>query len=465
MSFEDHFMSMSNTERSMFKRFLFAAVISMLIVTNPASAPGAEYSLDDLYRLALERSEKIKLAEENIVVSEAFRQKAIAGLNPKLTASASYTRFTDQKRTAETDLGFLVLPGTLYQPYEAIGWGLRMDYIFSLSGNSITALNISNKSIEKSRFDLAAVKEEFLLAVTAAYYDYLKAVKLQQVAAANVERLLQYRNAGEKRLKVGEVTRTVLLRAESELASAQSDMVKAANAVAISKAVLARLVGIDSGATIIETRPRETALQPLAYYQNQALSHRPDIQSSEIQRKIAEYQVIYNKGSYWPYLSLSAVYARSEQCPAISTLNRESMFGTAALNFPFYEGGLRIAEVREAKAREKQAQLQYEDLKKSILIEVQASYLDLQAQKGALAYREAQKSYARDNYRAVSRQFDFGLANSIDVIDATTALVAAETSLTEAEYNYQVAIMRLKKARGVFMREVIGEEPGSDLKK
>ena len=41
-----------------------------------------EYSLDDLYRLALERSEKIKISEEDLYISERGEDKAFSVLLP-----------------------------------------------------------------------------------------------------------------------------------------------------------------------------------------------------------------------------------------------------------------------------------------------------------------------------------------------------------------------------------------------
>lgn len=446
------------------KRTFFTLLSGVLTVVlflgNPAFAE--EYTLDDLYRIALQRSEKIKIVEQNLDISEISRKKAIAYLNPRLTAYGSHTRYTEEKRAAETILGSIALPGSLYQPREVNAWGLRMDYTFSLSGNSITALKMANKNIEKNKIDLLTVKEEYLFLVTGAYYEYLKISKLRKIAAANLERLQKYRNAAEKRMKVGEVTRTVLLRAESELSSAQSELVKANNGVELAKAALSRIVGFDKNASIKETPLKTVDLESLSYYQEQGLAARPDIRSLEVQKKIAEDQVKYSKGAYWPNLSLAAVYARLEQGPATATLNRESMYGVASLNFPFYEGGLRIAEVREAKAKEKQAALLYDDLKKSIMIEIQSAYLDLTTHKGIISFLEAQGAYARDNYHAVTRQFEFGLASSIDVLDATTALVSAEIKISEAEYNFQVALFRLKKATGALYKEIISDEPLKD---
>jgi outer membrane protein len=172
---------------------------------------------------------------------------------------------------------------------------------------------------------------------------------------------------------------------------------------------------------------------------------------------MAEEQVQYTKGAFWPTLSVSGAYVSADQSPSTQTLVKESTYGLLSLNFPFFEGGLRRAEVKEARAKERQSALLYEDYKKSIGIEVQGAYLDLMTQKGILKFLEDQLVFARDNYNAVAKQFAFGLAQSLDVMDANTLLVTSERNLAEAVYSYQVAILKLKKATGTLLKTVVGD--------
>ncbi len=55
--------------------------------------------------------------------------------------------------------------------------------------------------------------------LSVAYYDTLSDDKLSQIAQTNVKRVKKYRDAAATRLKVGEITKTVLLRVEAELRS------------------------------------------------------------------------------------------------------------------------------------------------------------------------------------------------------------------------------------------------------
>lgn len=426
---------------------------SVMCVNSAGAASAKEYGLDDLYRLALEQAERIRISEENVVIAETNREKALSVLMPKVSAFGGYTHYTKSKYADSTSLASgVTLPGSLIQPNWVQTGGVRVDQSFSLSGREITAFNMARENITKSRYDLQAFREEYLMQVSAAYYETLKSHKMLDIADANLERLARYKLAAERRLKVGEVTKTAVLRAQGEYYGAQSDRLKAENMMELSKAVLARMVGLKDSYKLREELSPQKQEPSLEFFRQQALDNRADLKSLEIQKSLAEKQTWYTKGAFWPSVAISGVYTNIDQDPVTGTLNRDSAYGNVSIVFPFFEGGLRVAEVKEARARERQAQLQYEDMKKTVLVEVHNTYLDLMTQQGILRFQEAQVAYARDNYNAVTKQFEYGLASSIDVIDANSLLVSAERKLSEARYNYEFYLVRMYKVTGVLLK-------------
>ena len=148
-----------------------------------------EYSLDDLCRIALARSEKLKMAEENLAIAETGKDKAFSYLLPRLTATGGYTQYSEKKFTATGEC-----------PAAGVGLrlGVRVDETVSLSGRELTALGISRQNVMKSQYDLTAIREDYLLRyVAAAYYNVLIARKGLEIADSNLERLMKYREAAE----------------------------------------------------------------------------------------------------------------------------------------------------------------------------------------------------------------------------------------------------------------------------
>jgi len=440
------------------RKILVFLFLLILLILNPICTIFAkEYSLLDLWRVALERSERIRIAKEDLFISQQEKNGARSVLFPHLSTFGSYTRYNREKST-----NFFIL-----QPEYTTSWGAKIDHSFSLSGKEFIALDIAKDNITKSRFDLASVKEDYLLKVASAYYDVLKAKKALEIVRANMKRLKRHRDAAEVRLKVGEVTKTTLLRAEAELSGAQSDLIEAENNLRLSKAILAKTAGIAGEYDVKEENEIADSinnliidgckLTDLKCLKEKALSERAEIKALNINRRIARNKILEAKGGYWPTFSIEGVYSRQENHPATSFAIKETMYAVLRIDFPLFEGGLTRAEVNRARAELRQAELALLDLQKSINIEVESAYLDLMTKSSILKKLEAQVAYARDNYNMVSRQFKYGLADSIDVIDANTLLVTTERELANARFDYLFAILKLKRATGTLLKMVTAE--------
>jgi outer membrane protein len=428
------------------RKFLSYIIIALGSVTFfAASSEAKEYTLHEIYQQALQTSEKIEMARENVFIAQMNKNKALSLLIPRLTAYGTQNWFTEDKYTGT---------GILIQPDESATWGVRADQAFSLSARELDALKIAGQSITKSEYDLESAKADFLLAVAAAFYDVLKAQKALEIADANLQRLTKYHYFVETRVKVGELTKTALLRAKGELSGAHADQLRAANGLQLARAALVRVTAVEPDFQLKDEKLPVSGMCELSGLRQTALEERPDLKSYDMQTQMAGQQVKYARGAFWPSVGLFAVYNRADQEPTGATFNDENIFGGVSLSFPFFEGGLRTAEYKEAKAKERQAMLAYDDLKKSIDVELKAACLDLETLKGSLKFLEDQQVFAQDNYNAVMKQFENGLATSLDVMDANTLLLTAERDVTKALYNYQIANLLVKKTSGTLLQVI-----------
>lgn len=404
-----------------------------------------EYTLSEIYQKALKSSEKIEMARENVYVAQMGKYKAWSLLIPRLTAYGTYNWFSEDKYS---------VIGILLQPKESDTWGVRADQAFSLSARELDALKFAYQSVTKSEYDFDTAKADFVLAVAASFYDVLKAQKALEIANSNLERLTQYHRFVETKVKVGELTKTALLRAQGELSGAKADSLRAANALQLTKAALVRLTGVEQDFKLKEEKMSSSEACEINGLLQSVQDYRTDLKSYDVQIKMAERQVKYARGAFWPSVGLFAIYNKADQYPLGTTFNDESVLGGVSMTFPFFEGGLRMAEYKEARARERQARLAYEDLKKSVDIELRSSCLDLETLKGTLKFLEDQQVFAKDNYNAVMKQFENGLAISLDVMDANTLLLTSDKNLVETLYNYQLAYLKVKKSSGTLLQFV-----------
>ena len=433
------------------KLILFTILFSIILM--PFGVIAADYSLNDLYRIALEKSRTIDIAEEGLYISEREKDMAKAVLMPTLSAFGTHTRYSEQKTRGSTIL----------QPEYRNEWGLRLDQSVSLSGREITAYKIAKQGITKSGLDLKGVKAGYLMDVASSYYEVLNAKRTLEIAKVNVKRLIEHRDAARKRLAAGAVTKTTLLRAEAELAGSRADLIRAENSLRLARTILSELVEVeadfrlmDDGESAVTVGMIESCgLSDLDCLKRLALEARPELKALSIQKEINIKEVDYAKGSYWPSLSIEGVYSRQEDEPVSSSFALdERIYGGITLDFPFFEGGLRRAEVGAARARARQSEAEMVNLEKTVRIEVERNYLNALTTSAVLDQLKAEVEYAQDNYNAVTKQFRHGLADSIDVIDANTLLVTSERERANAEYFYRLAVISLQRSTGTLLASV-----------
>lgn len=422
----------------------FKILSFLLCFICPAVAFSQEnLTILDVFSLALKKAEKVRIAEENITISKEGKYKALAGLLPTITAFGKYTDYTREK----------IINNLIIQPDRSMVWGVMAEERLSLGGKEFINYAISKDVLTKTEFDVTSFKERYLLRVAQDLYAYLKAKRAVEIAESNVERLKKHRDAAKIRLKVGEVTKTDLLRAEAELSGAEADLIAAKNNLKIAKFILAQDAGIEGDFEIVETKLNDPYLTLTAQdVKALAKEFRPEIKVAQIAKEIAKKNVNYALGSFFPYLSLSATYQKLDQTPSNQMTNKESTYMIASITFPVFEGGLRRAEVAEAKAKLRQAELQYEDILKEVVMDVDTAYHNYVTFRDTIKSLEDEVAYARENFNSVSKQYQHGLASSLDVTDANTFLVTAEKKLMEAYYNYQLAILRLRQATGTLLK-------------
>jgi len=431
-------------------------ILSLLIVSAFCRTEAAEflsegkpYSLSDLYGIALKTSEKIGISEQNLLIAEKNREKAFSALRPELSAVGEYTKYSEENLT---------------QPSWSGAYGLKLSQSFTLNGREQILLNIAEDNIAKSRYDLRTVKENYLFSIASAYYDVLRSMKAVEIAEADVGRLKKHTEAVSARLKLEDVTKTAWYRAEAELSKSKSELIRSENTLKLAKIFLADAAGLpDAVYEITDPGPMENFFSgdnPESL-KKEGLENRAELAALNLDRKMAENSVEAARGASWPLIMAEGAYLNYEQEP--SPPNRDSLSLSLKLSFPLFDSGMRNAGVAESLARKQQAELAVRSLSKQIALEIEQARLELLTHRSLLTSLKDQLDFARENYNAVAEQFRYGLADGLDVTDANTLLVTSQKQLAESRYSFQLAMLKLERAKGTFLKNIL--DRGDDVQK
>lgn len=433
------------TGRGMQRIILFIMILVMPAglhagetVNNPAGRP--VYSLEDIYRFALERSETIRIAENQLYVAQKDVDRAFSVLVPTFSAYGDYIRYDNDGLT---------------QPKSGQEYGVKLQQQFTINGRELIVLGAAKDTVRQREYDLDAVTEENLYSVASAYFDIVNKRNRVAILKENVKRLTTQKEAVVTKLKLEEVPKTALLRTEAELSGARSDLVQAENSLEFAYATLARLLELSPAYEIVSPDlDADASLDgTLEQFIDTAFAHRSDVKSLEMNVKLAGDNVDIVRSEYWPTLSVEAGYKRQDTDPSYLTED-ETVYGAVNLNLILFDWGLRSATISQEKTNLRSVELQLQAKYKDVALEVEQAYLTIITAQSAIMALKDKLRFSRADYEAVSLQFRLGQADSLDLIDSNTVLLNSERELSEARYILALAKIGLERTQGIFLNSV-----------
>lgn len=421
-------------------------IIGGLVNVRPAAAEIV--TLSRVYALVLDRNEEALIAREGVQYAEQEKQRARSRGLPTVTASGTYTVFPEKT----VPLGGS--PMTL-QPKHSSGMEVSIEQSLYAGGKYQAGMKIATRGIEAARMTYNLTREALLFRVAQVYYGVLKAQRQREAQQRNVERLLEHRRLAELRVKVGEVTESVLFRAQAEVASTQALLVTRENDLATRRRELQLLTGLPDGFEVAEPSVPDVPGTVGPHILETAMKNRDDVRRDEVQEAMAEERVTMARGQFRPRLVLLGTYFTRDQDPRSTLFIQDSWAVGARVEWPLFEGGLRTAELAQARSALEQSRLQTAGRRKQVDLDTTRASLTLEAVTRILQSREEQVKFATKNYEVVSKQFMFGLTTNSDLLDANQVLVEAERDLAATTYDRHLAILDLQRSVGTFFSQAI----------
>jgi outer membrane protein len=267
--------------------------------------------------------------------------------------------------------------------------------------------------------------------------DYSAAVQAE--ALAEVERqaatLAQNRITQARALfDAGEVTRVDVLRAETaykgalrRVAIAEADGIQARSRL---RTVLA-IDGGDAELGELETTAEIGIPVPGVEALDRRALDRAEIKQAETDLRIADLEVMKQKGAYLPVLTADLGYLKQR-----SSFPSDG-YGYAALRLtvPVFQGGEVGARVRIAAARKHQAEVTLEEMRRLATEDIRQALAVLETARRAKSLAEDQVKAAEAEYAEAKDLYEQREATALDLQAAESALSEARRSLVDARFD------------------------------
>jgi len=413
-------------------------ILTLLFLTLPARSQTV--SEEELLSLLYEKSPELLISRESVREAKSQREATKREFFPRLTLSASFSEF-----------------------YPDLFGNWNQNYTFSAS---LTAEPVNFSRFVKLKIDTLTIslerEKELSLFIEKAYQllslaytvkAYEKRIALKEETLEITKELL---SVAQEKYKKGLVMITDVLKARAEVERVKGELAslkaeKEKNFNSLNEILDFSLSSPEEiSLELKETYPEE--IKDKKSLLKEALSKRPEIKRAALEVKSAELEIDYTRSTLRPSLTLSASWSRS----GTSFWPQDRSYSAGiTLSFPVFDSGLTKYRVLARESSLKRAELNLRAVKNSIkrevldaISEINSSFENLKSSRSFLEFSE--KSYER-----AFNEYKLGVSDIVALIQAHSSLNNARDSYVNALLNYNLSLLKLKKAVGAFVRKEV----------
>ena len=291
----------------------------------------------------------LRAVDENVTIAKA-------GMRPHVTGVAEVegTRTNLDVRPAANLFGQRAGRQT---DYVASSYGITISQQVFDGFQTLNRVKAAEANVLANRESLRAQEISILLAAVEAYSNIARDQQIVSIRKKNIAFLKEQVAAANARLNVGEGTRTDVSLSEAELASANAELTAAISSLKQSEATYVQIVGETPKGIKQPSTARKAMPSSLDNAVATGMRENPNILAAMRGVDAAGFNVKEAEGAMLPGVSLQGSVYKS-----VNTVDGpgDSLQGTvsARLTVPIYQGGAEYGQIRQAKERLGESQLQ-----------------------------------------------------------------------------------------------------------
>jgi outer membrane protein TolC len=462
-------------------------VMVLLSVTVPAQAqdsPGLDtlgsylkgktLTIDQAVRLTLVTNHSLALSRAYLLAAQGRTAEARAVLNPNVGGVIDVLRLNDsvENKSLLVDdphnfnkpIGAEIVSQNVQQQLFSVGIQVPVD----ISGTLRVATEQAKFQEIAYRTDVDRVRNQVVGQVRAAYYDALRAKALERVSEEDLKNTQDRLKDAESKFQAQVVTKFDVLRAQTDVAAAQQNVIVAKNTLRTDLAALNLVMGIrvttqlditESGAVSAAT-PAASAAQAEGDLGpefdsdlKEALAKRPEIIEAGAGIEAAHKGITLARRSSLPSANLSWSYLYAPNAGGTKPLIH-TWEGVAAVSIPIFDGGLARARRQEAGGLLAAAEVEKRQAVDEVTLEAEQAYLAVNEARQRVSVATQSLTQAQAAFELAKVRYTAGVSSRagisplLELSDAQSALTLAETNQVNAQYDYNSAESRLNRALG-----------------
>ena len=332
----------------------------------------------------------------------------------------------------------------LLNPSSRTGSDQTVGFTVPFPGRRGLARDVATAQLRAAEYNVTQLKQQVAAQAAQAYDAILVAARHREDLQQSRELAADFVKKTQARFQGGTVAKVDVVKAQTDFAQAENDLITNDRASATARASLDRILGRMAGAPIETTDaldvPRD--IPAVEELQTIAQASRPEIQSLAAQLQGAAAATKLAKEFWAPDFNITA--ARNA---AVGTPTTFTTGVTVAVPLFFWQH--QRGEVAVAQHREEELAATLRDLRAQVSLDVQTAFANASTSlRQAIFIRDQLLPEAREVYRVASVSYGLGGLSALDLLDAKRTLLAAQTQYVDALGAANDALAALEQAVG-----------------
>ncbi len=423
-------------------QFFFSTPYSFGQETENASLPIGKLTLDEAKKNAIKNNPGIKSFLARIEIATARLKQTRSSWWPTIDVGCNYGF---NRASIQPDWQ----PATRFRDsYQEFNGKIAGQWLVFDGFARQARILAARYQQERSRQDHSEVRRLLLQAVATAFYQAQLAVEKMTIAQQDQTFNRRLEDDARKRWQVGSSPEAEMLNFSVKALTAEADFIESRRTFLVAFVLLAELMDIDQANICEESYPVQATKGKLSQYPldfnseiEYAMQNRPDLLALQQNELALEQKTIYEKGSFYPRLTLNAGIDYLKQMN-ISTVDQEERYQYALLaaNWRLFDGGLRKARISEARA-ETEAIRQQQEAKTATI----KSGLKETINNAEMAYLTFEKQFkiyelSRKIRDHVEKSYLVGAENLTRLNEAQTDFIKAKGAMVGSRIQYILSI-------------------------
>ena len=322
-------------------------------------------------------------------------------------------------------------------------------------GGAIVAMNkMADISEDFAANSLDAERQATLYSIDQAYWQVVSLKHKQKLAESYKIVVEKFNSDVEKMIEEGVATRSDGLSVNVKLNEAEMTLTKVNDGVVLAKMLLCQLCGmpVDSQITLAEEEQENLAVNNTTHIidMDMVSARRPELKMLQNSVDLSKQMTNVLKAGNLPQVALTGGYAVTN--PNLLNGFQKKFAGLwnvgVLVRIPIWNWGDIKYKVRAAKGATAIANLQLEEAREKIELQVNQNSFRVKEANKKLAMAKANIERAEENLRTANLGFQEGVITPTVVMEAQTAWLQAQSEVIDAEIDVKLSQVELQKALG-----------------